>query len=412
MTFLEELRTVLGTLRTQRMRAFLTLFGIILGVGTLVVLSSALEGSGKYMERRMQQATGEDIITVSKRWWDEGTGKKGRPLDRFDSRALARDDHLGGAMVLNRYAMRVPWGDRWGQSIWVLGTQPEALRFYDLEVDQGRYLSQADDFAHAKVAVLGAQTLEKLVPGKKGAAVLGQEIKLKGQRFRVIGVLKPKPAMGKGSFWTWDTSVVVPESSYVDRFAQAKDLSEIVVKAEPESIERLGFARLAYTVRAVVLARHEGVENFRVTDPVKDAAGKAVVGLIAGSLQVAIAGVCLLVGGINVMNILLVSVTQRTREIGIRRAVGATRGSIMRQFLTEAAILAAVGGLSGVVGGAAIAWLLSAVLTMTLGYWPFIFMPTQAILGMGAALLTGLVFGWYPARQAANLDPIECLRYE
>lgn len=410
MTFLDELKSVLATLAAQRFRAFLTLLGIILGVGTLVVLSSALEGLGKYMERGMQQAAGEDVVNVSRRWWEDETGKAGVPLNRFDSRALGRAETLEGAQVLNQYSMRVPWGERWGQHVWVVGTMPDALSFYGLEIDKGRFITQGDVFSHTKVAVVGPEALKQLLPNEPEP--LGKEIKLKSERFRVIGVTKKKPSMGKGSFRTWDGTIVVPETTYIDRFARSKDLREIVVKAAPSSLEELGIARLAYAVKAIVLGRHHGILNFEVTDPVKNAQSQAVVGLIVGGLEVAIALVCLGVGGINVMNIMLVTVTQRTREIGIRRAVGATQGSIRRQFLTEAAILSGVGGVLGVVGGVIVAWGLAGVLNLTLGYWPFIFKPLQATIGLGAALVTGIAFGWYPAHRAANLAPIDCLRYE
>lgn len=410
MTFLDEIKSVLATLAAQRFRAFLTLLGIILGVGTLVVLSSAIEGLGKYMERGMQQAAGEDVINVSRRWWEDETGKAGIPLNRFDSRALSTAGTLEGAQVLNQFSMRVPWGDRWGQNTWVVGTMPSALSFYGLDIDKGRFITQGDVFNHSKVAVLGPEALKQLLPKVKDP--LGSEIKLKNERFRVIGITKKKPSFGKGSFRTWDGTVVVPETTFIDRFAKSKDLREIVVKATPTALEGLGIARLAYAVKAIVLGRHHGILNFEVTDPVKNAQSQAVVGLIVGGLEVAIALVCLGVGGINVMNIMLVTVTQRTREIGIRRAVGATQGSIRRQFLTEAAILSGLGGILGVVIGVLVAWGLAGILNMALGYWPFIFKPLQAGIGLGAALLTGIVFGWYPAHRAANLSPIDCLRYE
>lgn len=409
MRFVDQLLSILATLNAQRVRTVLTLLGIILGVGTLVVLSSALEGLGKYMERGMRQASGEDIITVSERWRDDASGKTAQPLDRFDSRALQTAPTMTDAMVLNTYNQRVPYGNRWGQHVYVVGTTPRALDFYGLEVAKGRFITQSDVWSRSKVAVMGSEAVSKLLePGEP----LGQEVKLKGERFKVVGVLKSKPAMGAGGFWTWNGSVVVSEPAFTDRIAQSKGIREIVVRTSPQALEELGLARLAHGVKAIVLNRHRGVENFHVTDPVKDAQSLQLVEMLVGGLEGAIALVCLGVGGINIMNIMLVTVTQRTREIGIRRALGATKRDIRRQFLVEAAILAAVGGVMGVVGGTAFAWLLSQVLTATLGYWPFIFAPLQAALGLGFALLTGIGFGWYPAHRAANLAPIDCLRYE
>lgn len=410
MSLWEELRSVLGALNAQRFRAFLTLLGIILGVGTLVVLSSLVQGAGKYMQHAMQQATGENVVTVSRRWWEEETHKQGAPLDQFDSRALASAPRLEGARVLNQYSMRVPWGERWGQNIWVVGTTPQALAFYQLELAQGRFLVEGDLYEQSKVAVLGAEAYQKLLKGAKDP--LGREIKLKDQRFRVVGVLKKKPKMGGGSWRTWDGSVVVPEPSFISRFAHSKDLREIVVQAPPSAMDALGLVNIAYTVKAIVLGRHHGIQNFEVTDPLKNAQSQGLVKLIVGGLEVAIAGVCLGVGGINVMNIMLVTVTQRTREIGLRRAIGATKGNIRSQFLTEAVILSGLGGVLGVLVGTGVAWAVAAVLNLVLGYWPFVFVPFQAVLGFGSALLTGAVFGWFPAHKAANLSVIDCLRYE
>ncbi|MBI6545724.1 MAG: ABC transporter permease [Cyanobacteria bacterium NC_groundwater_1444_Ag_S-0.65um_54_12] len=410
MTLLDELLNVLAALNAQRIRAFLTLLGIILGVGTLVALSGVVAGSGKFMERRLQEAVGEDIISLSRSWgdWnDPDETSKAPPLNRFDSRALAAAPSLHGSPVLNRYSLRVPWGNRWGQNIWLVGTMPQASEFYGLTVAQGRFLTQSDVWAHTPVAILGASAAQKILPGETNPQ--GKQIKLKGQRFRVIGVLQPKPAISKGEMRTWDGSVIISETAFRDRFAPGKDLREIVVKAPPVVLQQLGLERLVHAAKAIVLQRHHGMENFRITNPAEQRQSRNVVALIVGSLELAISGVCLLVGGINLMNIMLVTVLQRMREIGIRRALGATRGNIRRLFLTEAAILALIGGVAGVAGGSAISWLLSVILTALFGYWPFIWELWPAASGLGSALLVGVLFGWYPAERAARLSPIECL---
>jgi putative ABC transport system permease protein len=411
MRFFEEFRIVLESLNAHRARAVLTLFGIILGVATLVALSSAVSSAGLYMERTMQDASGENIVSVSRRWGRDDGEKRAPPLNKFDSRALAQARSLDGAMVMNRYTMRVPYGERWGQRVWVIGARPEALRFYRLEIDKGRFVTQADVDDRVAVAVLGFNARKNLMPGERDP--IGKELKLKTKRFRVIGVMKDKPSMGKGEWWTWDKCVVIPETAFIDRFQdRAKEVSEIVIKAPDDALESLGLPRLAAMSKAIVKWRHWGVENFKVTDPEENSRTKMIVSLIVGGLEATVAGVCLLVGGINLMNIMLVSVLQRTREIGIRRALGATRGTIRRTFLTEAAILAGLGGVLGVAAGALFAYLLALVLQGAFGFWPFIFPVAEAALGLGAALATGIVFGMFPAIRAANLSPNDALRYE
>ena len=164
MNLAEEFRLVLDTLRAHKVRTVLTLLGIILGVGTLVALSSALESSGKYMERGLQQASGEDVVSISSHWWGgDNENRKAPPLNRYDSRALDTAPRLGDSLVLNRYSMRVPWGERWGQNIQAVGTVPMALRFYQLEVDKGRFVAQADVRSRTAVAVLGDGRLGLLV---------------------------------------------------------------------------------------------------------------------------------------------------------------------------------------------------------------------------------------------------------
>lgn len=412
MRFLDEWNDVLITLNTQRFRTFLTLFGIILGVGTLVFFSSLLAGMGKFMEAKLQEASGEDIITLSKRWEDEmpqNRNKQGIPLNRFDSKALSEAPHLQNGMVLNRYATRIPYGTRWGQHIWAIGTTPKAQSFYGIAVETGRFLNDHDIESASQVAILGPLAAKKLLPNEDNP--IGKEIKLKGIRFRIVGILKSKPSIGTG-MWTWNESAVIGESAFALRIARSKEIQEIVIKSPQAELTDYGLSYLAQIAKSTVVARHHGIQNFRITDPVKDAESKKISLLVVGGLQWAIAGVCLLVGGINIMNIMLVTVSQRTREIGIRMAIGATKASVQRQFLTEAALLAGVGGVLGVAGGALFAWALSGILTLALGPWPFIFLPIQALLGFASALFTGVAFGWYPARRAASLSPIIALRHE
>lgn len=404
--YLEELRETLADLGAQRVRAFLTLLGIILGVGTLVFLSSLVAGAEAFLKHGVQRASGSDLVSVVPEW--DPDADQMRVIDRHDARALARATAPEGAIVLGRYVKAVNFGDRWGQRVFAVGSQPESLAMYGLTVAQGRFLAQADVWAQSNVAVLGAKAVAELLP--RGVEPLGEEVKLKGHRFTVVGVLAPKPSQNKGNNWKWDTSVLVPEPVWRQRFASSQKVDEIVVKLPPGSTLDGAAGMLVRRIEAVMGLRHRGAKDFRVNDPSKESREGEVIGLIVIGLELAIAGVCLGVGGINIMNILMVTVAQRRREIGIRRSMGATKGSIQRQFLVEAGALAAIGGLLGIGVGNLAAWLASLLFTQLMGYWPFVAAPLQMALGFSAAVGTGLVFGWYPARQAAELKPIDCLR--
>lgn len=410
MGLLEELLDVLSSLNAQRFRAALTLLGVILGVGTLVFLSSLLAGSQAYLQHGIQQANGEDIISISPRGWDDRDQKTGPALDRFDTRALATDPALAKAGVLTRLSRRVQAGEANKERTWVVGTLPSARDIYHLDVARGRFLGQGDLWSLESVAVLGPEAATKLLPGE--ADPVGKEVLLDGQRFRVIGLLSGMGTNGGGWGFSWNGSAVVSEPVYQMRFARNLSISELVVKAPEAAGDKGAIAQIAHTVDQLLLNRHHGVSNYRIKDPSKDNPGDQIVAMIVLFLEVSVAAVCLGVGGINIMNIMVVTVAQRTREIGIRRALGATKWSIQRVFLAEAILLATTGGLLGLMGGNLLAWLLSLGLTRLWGYWPYVATPLPMVLGFVAAVATGAVFGWYPARRAAELPPVMCLRAE
>src|SRR3989338_3434099 len=193
MRYLEELRETLQDLGAQRVRAFLTLLGIILGVGTLVFLSSLLAGAEKFLTNGIQRASGADLISVLPAY--DAKAHEMREIDRNDAKALARATAPSGALVLGRYVKAVNFGDRWGQRVFAVGSLPETQEMYGLGVAKGRFLAQGDVWAQSNVAGLGAGAAADLLPG--GGEPLGQEVKLKGHRFVVVGLLAPKPSQNK-----------------------------------------------------------------------------------------------------------------------------------------------------------------------------------------------------------------------
>ncbi|MBM3260005.1 MAG: ABC transporter permease [Candidatus Sericytochromatia bacterium] len=411
MTWGDQWQLVLEAIVRHRFRSLLTLLGIILGVGTLVALSSTVRSAEHYLARSLQQASGEDVFSLSRKWQEDPGTAAAPPLSRLDARALRATERLSGTTVLGRHVKRVRWGERFGQGITVVGTRPEALGFYRLELRRGRFLTPQDLDDRAQVAVVGAKAARGLA-ARQGPIRVGGWIRLDGHRYRVVGILARKPAVQGQSFFTWDGSVLVPETRFQEHFASIKDLREIVVRATQETLEARPLASLVHAARAIVTWRHGGVQNFKVTDPRENQSSVRLASAIGLGLEVVIASVCLLVGGMNLMNVLLFSTLQRTPEIALRRALGATRQDILVMFLGEAMLLAVLGAVVGVGGGLLVAGLGSWVLGQVLGSWTFSWPWTAVAAGVAAALATGAVFGARPALSAAGLDPAQALRRE
>lgn len=411
MTFADQWALILEALLRHRFRSLLTLLGIILGVGTLVALSSTVRSAEHYLARSLQQASGEDVFSLSRKWHEDPGSVAAPPLSRLDARALRGTKRLEGTTVLGRHVKRVRWGERFGQGVTVVGTRPEALGFYRLELRRGRFLTEDDMVGRAQVAVVGAKAARGLA-ARQGPIRVGGWVRLDGHRYRVVGILARKPAVQGQSFFTWDGSVLVPETRFQEHFASIKDLREIVVRATRETLEAKPLEALIHSARATVAWRHGGVQNFKVTDPRENQSSVRLASAIGLGLEVVIASVCLLVGGMNLMNVLLFSTLQRTPEIALRRAMGATRQQILAMFLGEAMLLATLGGLMGVAGGLLVAGLGSWVLGQVLGSWVFSWPWSAMAAGVLAALATGAVFGARPALAAAGLDPAQALRRE
>jgi putative ABC transport system permease protein len=416
MSVMESLRLAFRALAANKLRAALTMLGIIIGVGAVITLMSAGEGVSVYIEEQFQ-GIGTNLLFVFPGSEEETSG--GPPgalastaeLTNGDAEALddpirAPDVAAVSPQVLNTAVVATSRRDTVAQ---VQGVVPEFAQVRNWFPEVGSFIDPEDMNSRARVAVLGQTVVEDLFPDNPYP--LEQTVKINDVPFRVIGVLEEK---GGSEFGDIDNSVMVPLTTAQTRLFPSRGrsgerlVSIILVEAVNE--DRMDAA--AEQISAILRERHDidfsDEDDFSV---VSQADIIAVFGQITGVLTTflgAIAGISLLVGGIGIMNIMLVSVTERTREIGLRKAVGAKRRDILWQFLLEAMTLSLVGGVIGIGLGALGAEIISTLIED----FRAILSPQAVLLATTFSAAVGLFFGIYPARRASLLNPIDALRYE
>jgi putative ABC transport system permease protein len=295
----------------------------------------------------------------------------------------------------------VAGGQNWQTS--VTGVAPTYTYIRSQSLAGGRFISDSDVASSGKVAVLGQTVVDELFPG--GASPLGATVIVKGAPFTVIGVLSPlgQSAMGQDQ----DDTVLVPYTSAMERLTGLTTVSSLLVSATTQDTIDSAQDEIVQLLEQ----RHRIVppqsDDFQVRNLQSIAQAASQTGAVMEFLLAGVAAVSLLVGGIGIMNIMMVSVTERTREIGLRMAVGAPGGTILRQFLTESIVLSTIGGVAGVVLGIA-----GTLLVALLAHWPTAIPPEWILASVAFASMVGIFFGYAPARKAAGLHPIEALRFE
>jgi putative ABC transport system permease protein len=416
MLWRETWRGVFDAFRANRTRFILTLTGVMIGSSSLVLLSGMLAAGEQALVMASRQAEEEDLVEVS-----QNTPRKVRDRDRTQRQLDNPDVTSLDESALLADARVVGQRRRWAQVYWkrnkknvaLVGTRPDALDLYHLRLQHGRMFSDQEVQERRPVAVVGHKVWMELL--EEAASLDGLSISDGNQRYAVIGVLAHKPAFGGGDGpWQWDNRILLPESTVTANLSPAErrgGLHRIFVRLADlrDFSGRIGTVK--GVVRETLLRRHYGIENFEFEGGEEDGKEDLILTVIS-LLVLGTAVVSLAVGGINVMNIMLVSVTERTREIGVRRAVGAPRRQVMSQFLAESTLTAGLGGVLGVLSGLGLTWVASRVLDKVLGGWSFHIVPWAPPLAIGAALLVGVVFGLYPAWRASRLDPVEALRFE
>lgn len=406
---LTSLRATLDLFRTQKVRFMLTVSGIVVGVASLVIMASLLEVGQAILRASSAAATGDDVITIRNDWNQQANHPDARRLDRADQEAIARSALLSeGTAVTATYGMRTykaSFGDKEYEPF-TIGVGPDTLGVHNLSVERGRAFTESDFAESRKVVLLGANAFE-------GAPVPGDTVRVMGRPYTVIGILAEKAEMGPGGAWSWNQRVLFPESTYRLNFDPSRRPNNIVVKvATPPDFTGLvkDYVLATRTVLDAILMRNRSVKSYEFDGVSDDSDTEALIMRTIQALLYLTTFFSMIVGGINIMNIMLVTVVERTREIGLRRALGATREDILRQFLSETLMIALTGALIGLGLALGVLALGTAALTRWVTPWPFQIEGWSVALGIGFSSAIGLSFGLYPAWRASRLDPVEALR--
>jgi putative ABC transport system permease protein len=405
------LRGARHTFSANKVRVLLTLTGIVIGAGAMVLLAGLLVAGEEALVRLSQQANESDMVEVTARDAPKDQQHRTtRPLTVFDAEALDENPLLSGARVTPAARLQTDaFFEGRQKRTSIMSTELDSPSLYRLEIERGRGLVESDFAERRRVAVVGQEMWTELL--QKRPNLNDVRLRVDGVTVEVVGVLAHKPTMGAGNgTWMWNRRTLVPSTTFRSVWAPEGAVRNLYVRLKGAVGVRRSLSTITTIVENTLLRRHHGVKNFEVKS---DARGQDQEELILRIIQIMLFGtgvVALFVGGINIMNILLVTVTERTKEIGVRRALGATPTDIALQFLLEAALLSGVGGLLGVFGGVAMTWLAAQALTALLGPWRFVIELWSIGLALGMATVTGLVFGLMPALRAAKLNVVDALR--
>ena len=400
----EIIRVALEALRANKLRSLLTMLGIIIGVGAVITMVALGSGAQKSVQDRIQ-ALGPTLLSLYPgQSFMRGVASDVRvSLTIDDDTALANNARYVTDVVpeLSRN-LQVQKGTQ-NINVNVVGTTPNYVPVKNYTITAGRMFTAGDDAARRRFAVLGSAVPTML--NANAAAMIGQELLIRGIPFEIIGILSEKGS--QGSFSNPDEQILIPLQTARYRIMGTDRLRSITVKVQDMSSMNLAMIDLERVLRRQHKIRPGQDNDFQIRNQTDILATLQQTTETFKYLLAGIAAVSLLVGGIGIMNIMLVSVTERTREIGVRKALGATRFNVMFQFLVEALVLCLVGGMIGVVVGT-----IGAVVLSKLAHWNTLISPFAILLAFVFSAAVGLFFGIWPAKRAASLDPIVALRYE
>jgi putative ABC transport system permease protein len=408
----EVIRIAWEGLARNKLRSLLTMLGVIIGVSAVIIMVAVSAGTEATIKDQIE-SLGTNLLFVSASFTAQGPGARqsGDSLNMltFEDVQALRETLTGisGIIAERTLAETVKAGSVTLDGVTIVGTMPDYPQVRGVKLGEGRFLTQKDDDNRAKVAVLG-YSLAQYLFGE--AEPIGQKITVGNLKLTVVGVMAEKGVVGNTDY---DARLYVPISLAVERLTPSmfgrfmgNQINQAIVQVSSEK----NMEQVILQIQLLLAKRHETTLedlpfSIRTQQEIIDTQASTTAAF--RSLLAWVAAVSLLVGGIGIMNIMLVGVTERTREIGVRQALGATPGDIRWQFLTEALMLSLVGGLIGVGTGVGGAWLFQ-----RLGEMRTVVIPTSILLAFSSAAAVGIFFGFYPANKAAQLDPIEALRHE
>jgi putative ABC transport system permease protein len=405
----ENFRIAIQGILSNKLRALLTMLGILIGVGAVIMLVAVGTGSSANIQKQIGNL-GTNSITISTGRFGRGGSRNGTQsqfirLTPADAAALADRNNAPDIVAVSPIRSASVTASINGNTTSpgsFQGVFPVFATIRNDQVGLGRFFDQADEDSHANVVVLGTTTVTNLF-GSATANPVGTSVLFGGTELQVIGVLKSKGSTG---FTNADDTALIPLTTMEDHFSGVvSSYSSIVAEASSANASAAAVAEITSVLDSNHNITNPTGNEFSVLNQASLLSTSTSTTHTFTVLLGAVAAISLLVGGIGVMNIMLVTVTERTREIGIRKAIGARKSDILSQFLVEAVLLSVMGGILGVIGG------LVGSNFKVVGIQPVV-APYSVFLAFGVALLTGLFFGSYPANRAASLSPIDALRYE
>ena len=402
MRMLATIRLALRALRRNKMRSIWTMLGIIIGVGSVIAAVSITTGATKQVEDKVA-SLGQNVITVFSGSFNGGGMRGGwgsaPTLTIEDAEAIKNEvpEVVAVSPEVRDRNQVLANGLNWNTQ--VLGESPDFPQIRNWNMGSGSIFTDGDVRSLAKVAIIGKTVVDQLFPNQEP---VGQTLRIRNIPFKIVGVLESKGFNLFGQ--DQDDVVIVPYTSHMRRLSSRTFVNSILVEAADGKV----ISQAQANITTVLKNRHRSVEpDFTVRSQLELAQAMTATSKVMSILLAAIASVSLIVGGIGIMNIMLVSVTERTREIGIRMAVGARAHDILVQFLVEAVTLSAIGGLIGIVLGMIASQIVSSIMN-----WPTLTPLSWIAVASVSSALVGIISGFYPAWKASQLDPIDALRYE